>query len=319
MNDEQAIVVVGGGLAAATFVERLRDRGFDGPVTLFTEEPHPPYERPPLSKDLLLGKETDPVVHDERWYADHDVTLRLGTRVTSATFRLPGPLAVSVAGVDSMSGGRVELGLGSGWFEEEHDAYGIPFPTLGERFDRLEEQLSIITGMWATPEGDTFGFDGEHYTLRDSPALPKPTQTPPPIIVGGAGPKRTPALAARFAAEYNTPFLGLEDVVAANRRVDRACEASDRDPTTLLRSAALVVCVGTDERGFERRAAAIGREPLELREHGVAGLPDEAVETLGRFAEAGVERVYLQVLDLSDLEHLQFFAAEIMPRFRGSL
>ena len=239
-------------------------------------------------------------------------TIRLGTLVTSATFRLPGPLAVSVAEVDSMSGGRVELGLGSGWFEEEHDAYGIPFPTLGERFDRLEEQLSIITGMWATPEGDTFGFDGEHYTLRDSPALPKPTQTPPPIIVGGAGPKRTPALAARFAAEYNTPFLGLEDVVAANRRVDRACEASDRDPTTLLRSAALVVCVGTDERGFERRAAAIGREPLELREHGVAGLPDEAVETLGRFAEAGVERVYLQVLDLADLDQLDLIADEVM-------
>ena len=239
-------------------------------------------------------------------------TIRLGTLVTSATFRLPGPLAVSVAEVDSMSGGRVELGLGSGWFEEEHDAYGIPFPTLGERFDRLEEQLSIITGMWATPEGDTFGFDGEHYTLRDSPALPKPTQTPPPIIVGGAGPKRTPALAARFAAEYNTPFLGLEDVVAANRRVDRACEASDRDPTTLLRSAALVVCVGTDERGFERRAAAIGREPSELREHGVAGLPDEAVETLGRFAEAGVERVYLQVLDLADLDQLDLIADEVM-------
>lgn len=237
-------------------------------------------------------------------------TIRLGTLVTSATFRLPGPLAVSVAGVDAMSGGRVELGLGSGWFEEEHDAYGIPFPPLGERFDRLTEQLEIITGLWATPEGDTFDFSGDHYSLTDSPALPKPVQNPPPVIVGGAGPKRTPSLAARFAAEYNTPFLSLDDVVAANERVDRACEDLGRDPSTLLRSAALVVCVGANETEFERRAQAIGREPAELRENGVAGLPDAAGETLDGFVEAGIERVYLQVLDLSDLDHLDLIAAE---------
>ena len=238
-------------------------------------------------------------------------TIRLGTLVTSATFRLPGPLAVSVAQVDAMSGGRVELGLGSGWFETEHDAYGIPFPPLGERFDRLTEQLAIITGMWGTPTGDTFSFDGEHYTLRNSPALPKPTQSPPPVIVGGAGPTRTPALAARFAAEYNTPFLGLDDVVAANRRVDRACEQLGRDPASLVRSAALVVCVGGNEAELGRRAQAIGREPAELRENGVAGLPAEAAERLGRFAEAGIERVYLQVLDLSDLDHLDLIAGSL--------
>lgn len=238
-------------------------------------------------------------------------TIRLGTLVTSATFRLPGPLAVAVAQVDAMSGGRVELGLGSGWFEEEHDAYGIPFPPLGERFDRLTEQLGIITGMWATPEGDTFDFDGDHYSVTGSPALPKPTQSPPPVIVGGSGPKRTPALAARFAAEFNTPFLELDDVIAANERVDQACEEAGRDPATLVRSAALVVCVGADEAEVERRASAIGREPAELRTNGVAGLPGEAAETLGRFAEAGIERVYLQVLDLSDLEHLDLIATAL--------
>jgi F420-dependent oxidoreductase-like protein len=238
-------------------------------------------------------------------------TIRLGTLVTSATFRLPGPLAVSVAQVDAMSGGRVEFGLGSGWFETEHDAYGIPFPPLGERFDRLSEQLAIITGMWGTPVGDTFSFEGEHYTLRNSPALPKPVQSPPPIIVGGAGPTRTPALAARFAAEYNTPFLGLDDVVAANQRVDRACEQLGRDPSSLVRSAALVVCVGGNEAELGRRAQTIGREPAELRENGVAGLPAEAAERLGRFAEAGIERVYLQVLDLSDLDHLDLIAGTL--------
>ena len=126
--------------------------------------------------------------------------IRLGTLMTAATFRLPGPLAISVAQVDQMSGGRVELGIGAGWFEAEHTAYGIPFPSLGERFDRYEEQLAVITGLWGTPPGETFDFDGQHYRLSDSPALPKPVQDGGiPIIVGGAGKKRTPRLAARYA------------------------------------------------------------------------------------------------------------------------
>ena len=120
-------------------------------------------------------------------------TIRLGTLVTSATFRLPGPLAISVAQVDDMSNGRVELGLGAGWYEREHEAYGIEFPPLGERFDRLEEQLEIITGMWATPIGETFESPGGRYPVTASPALPKPVQSPVPIIIGGGGPKRTPA------------------------------------------------------------------------------------------------------------------------------
>ena len=138
-------------------------------------------------------------------------TIRLGTMVTSATFRYPGPLAISVAQVDEMSGGRVELGIGAGWFEAEHQAYAIPFPPLGERFDRLTEQLDIITGLWTTPVGETFDYSGTHYTVVDSPALPKPAQSPhPPIIIGGGGAKRTPALAAQFAAEFNIPFAPLD-------------------------------------------------------------------------------------------------------------
>lgn len=150
-------------------------------------------------------------------------TIRLGTMVTSATFRYPGPLAISVAQVDEMSGGRVELGLGAGWFEEEHLAYAIPFPPLGERFDRLTEQLQILTGMWGTPVGDTFDFAGTHYTVKDSPGLPKPVQTPhPPIIIGGQGAKRTPALAAQFASEFNIPFVPLDTLKTQFERVAAA-------------------------------------------------------------------------------------------------
>lgn len=240
-------------------------------------------------------------------------TIRLGTLVTSATFRHPGPLAVSVAQVDQMSGGRVELGLGAGWFEQEHTAYGIPFPPLGERFDRLAEQLAVVTGLWSTPSGETFSFDGAHYPVSDSPALPKPVQPGGiPVIVGGGGPKRTPALAARFATEFNMPFPPLDRYLEQRDRVRAACESIDRDPDDLTWSVALVVCVGADDAEVTRRAAAIGREPDELRENGVAGTPDEAAATLRHWIdEANVERVYLQVLDLTDLDHLDLIAAEV--------
>ena len=240
-------------------------------------------------------------------------TIRLGTLVTSATFRHPGPLAVSVAQVDQMSGGRVELGLGAGWYEQEHTAYGIPFPPLGERFDRLTEQLAVITGLWGTPEGGTFSFDGAHYPVNDSPALPKPVQPGgPPIIVGGDGPRRTPALAARYASEFNMPFPPLDRYLEQRGRVRAACEEIGRDPDELTWSVALVVCVGADDTDMARRAAAIGREPDELRENGVAGTPDEAVATLRRWVdEAGIERIYLQVLDLADLDHLDLIATTL--------
>jgi alkanesulfonate monooxygenase SsuD/methylene tetrahydromethanopterin reductase-like flavin-dependent oxidoreductase (luciferase family) len=169
-----------------------------------------------------------------------------------------------VAQADVMSGGRVELGLGAGWYDEEHRAYGIPFPPTKERFERLEEQLAIVTGLWDTPAGETFSYDGRHYTVTDSPALPKPARRPP-VIVGGSGPKTTPRLAATYADEFNLPFSPLADFVAQRERVTAACEAIGRDPATMIWSAALVVCCGDDEATFRRRAAAIDREPDEVR------------------------------------------------------
>ncbi|MGF7124842.1 LLM class F420-dependent oxidoreductase [Rhodococcus sp. AG1013] len=242
-------------------------------------------------------------------------TIRLGTLVTSATFRYPGPLAIAVAQVDAMSGGRIELGLGAGWFEEEHRAYGIPFPPLGERFDRLEESLAVITGLWETPLGQTFTHEGAHFPVTDSPALPKPVQTPrPPIVIGGMGKRRTPAMAARYADEFNLPFVSIEDTVAQFDRVREACAAVDRDPDKLVYSNALVLCCGRTEDEIARRAARIGREVDELRENGLAGTPAELVDKIGRYSEAGTQRIYLQTLDLADLDHLELVASEVMPQ-----
>jgi F420-dependent oxidoreductase-like protein len=242
-------------------------------------------------------------------------TIRLGTLVTSATFRLPGPLAISVAQVDVMSGGRVDLGLGTGWFPAEHTAYGVPFPDAAERFDRLEEQLAVITGLWRTPVGKTFSFAGDHYVLADSPALPKPTSPHgPPIIIGGHGKRRTPRLAARYAAEFNVGFSSADVVGDRFVRVREACDTVGRDPNELVYSAALTVCCGRDEAEVRRRAEAIGRDADELRESGIVGTPAECVEAIGRYASIGAERVYLQVLDLHDLDHLDLIAAEVLPQ-----
>ena len=242
--------------------------------------------------------------------------IRLGTLVTSATFRLPGPLAIAVAQVDQMSGGRVELGLGTGWFEAEHDAYGIPFPALGERFDRLAEQLEIVTGLWRTPPGERYSFTGTHYSIVDSPGLPKPVQQPrPPLIVGGKGKKRTPALAARFADEINVAFATLDEVEDRFRRVDEACAAAGRDPSELIRSVAQTTFVGRDDAEVARRAAAIGQKPEELDSLTFAGTAARVVDQIGSWRErTGISRVYLQVLDLADLDHLELIAAEVAPQ-----
>lgn len=245
-------------------------------------------------------------------------SIRLGTMVTSATFRYPGPLAISVAQVDEMSGGRVEFGIGAGWFEAEHQAYAIPFPSLRERFDRLTEQLEIITGLWTTPQDQTFDYSGDHYTVVNSPALPKPAQSPhPPIIIGGQGAKRTPALAAQYAAEFNVPFVPLETVKTQFERVAAAVSEAGRSADSMTYSAAFVLCAGRDDAEIARRAAAIGREVDELHiNSATVGTPAEVADKLGAFTEAGVQRVYLQVLDVSDLAHLEFFAAEVIPQFR---
>jgi F420-dependent oxidoreductase-like protein len=245
-------------------------------------------------------------------------TIRLGTMVTSATFRHPGPLAISVAQVDEMSGGRIDLGIGAGWFEAEHTAYAIPFPPLAERFERLTEQLEILTGLWTTKSGETFDHWGTHYSIKESPALPKPVQTPhPPIIIGGHGAKKTPALAARFATEFNVAFSSLETITTQFDRVATAVADAGRPPESMTYSACFVVCAGGDDAEVARRADTIGREVDELRTNTpLVGTPNEIVDRLGAFADAGVTRLYLQVLDLSDLDHLALFADGVVAQLR---
>ena len=242
--------------------------------------------------------------------------LRLGTLVSPITFRLPGPLAISVAEVDAMSGGRIELGLGAGWNDREHAAYGIPFPANRERFERFEEQLAIITGLWTTPLGESFSFSGSHYSLVDSPALPKPVQQPrPPIVIGGFGAKRTPRLAATYADEFNVAFSPPEGFPEIAGRVHAACEVLGRDPASLPISIANTVVCGADEAEVTRRATAIERTPDALRASGIAGTPNEVIDRIGVYREAGAETVYLQVLDLHDLDHLRLLASAVVPAF----
>jgi F420-dependent oxidoreductase-like protein len=239
-------------------------------------------------------------------------TIRLGTLVTPITFRGPGLLAVSVAQVDQMSNGRVELGIGAGWYEAEHSAYGFDFPAAPGRFDDLEDQLAIIEGMWNTPVGDTFSYTGKVHSVANSPGLPKPVQNPLPIIMGGGGPKRTPALTARYASEYNVGFRSVATFIECKQRVDAACVAIGRD-RPMRYSLAIVACTGATETDVARRAAAIGRTPEQLREDGVAGSAEEAAHTIRAYIDAGCDRIYLQILDLSDLDHIEFIANEIAP------
>lgn len=251
--------------------------------------------------------------------------IRLGTMVTSATFRHPSMTAIAAAQVDDISCGRMELGIGSGWYESEHTAYGLDFGAgFGERFDRLTEQLEIITGLWATPIDGRFDHEGQHYTLAGAPGLPKPVQhdlsgTPRvPIIIGGHGPRRTPALAARFADEFNVGFSDYDVSTAQLVRVRAACEAADRDPASLVYSVANVVCVGSDDAEVRRRAANLGREPDEVRSSPFAGTVDEVIDNIGSWAGGGVQRSYLQVLDLTDLDHIALIAAEVLPAVRDA-
>jgi F420-dependent oxidoreductase-like protein len=238
--------------------------------------------------------------------------IRLGTLVTAATFRLPGVLAIQVAQVDQMSGGRVELGIGAGWFEEEHTAYGIPFPD--NRFARLEEQLDVVTGLWATEVGKTFSYDGEHFRLTDSPALPKPAQEKPPVIIGGHGAKRTPRLAARYADEFNLPFGSVTQTQEQFGRVRAAVAEAGRAAGDLVYSNALAVCVGKDEAEVARRAAFLGREVDELKENALAGSPAEVVDKIGQYAAVGSTRLYLQAMDMTDLDHLELIASQVAPQ-----
>jgi F420-dependent oxidoreductase-like protein len=247
--------------------------------------------------------------------ARETTTLRLGTLVSPVTFRHPGPLAITVAQVDAMSDGRAELGLGAGWNDREHAAYGIPFPPTRERFDIFEEQLAIITGLWATPPGEQFSFAGEHYSLVDSPALPKPVQQPPPLVIGGAGPTRTPRLAARFASEFNVMFAPPDQYPTIVGRVHAACEQIGRDPATLPASVANTVICGADEAELTRRAERVHRTAKTARSYGIGGTPGEVVDRIGAYRDVGADTIYLQVLDMRDLDHLFLIASEVLPAF----
>jgi F420-dependent oxidoreductase-like protein len=241
--------------------------------------------------------------------------IRLGTLVSPATFRLPGPLAITVAEVDAMSGGRVELGLGAGWYEAEHRAYGIPYHDVWGRFDRFAEQLEIIDGLWRTPVGEKFSFSGAHYELTDSPALPKPVQSPrPPIIIGGLGKRRAAALVADYADEFNVPWRSLAETEGILTRLRANLADTDRNPATLAYSAGQIVCVGRDDAEVARRAGVLGQDVASLRDSGLTGTPAEVVDKIGRLAELGVSRIYLQFLDLTDLPQLELIAAEVFPQ-----
>ena len=198
-------------------------------------------------------------------------TIRLGTLMTSATFRHPGPLAITVASVDQMSGGRVELGLGAGWFEAEHTAYGIPFPGTGERFDRLEEQLAVITGLWASRRA-TSPTTARTTRSPTRPGCPSRRRPGRRCSSAARGKKRTPALAARVRRRVQPAVRRLEEGLEPRSTGSGGpARRSAATPATLRFSSALVLCVGADEAELERRAAAIGHDMAELRANGLAG------------------------------------------------
>jgi F420-dependent oxidoreductase-like protein len=268
-----------------------------------------------MSADLGLPGPTDTWI-TLAGLARETSTIRLGSLMNSVTFRPPGPLAIMVAQVDAMSGGRIELGLGAGWYEREHTSYGIPFPPRGERFDRMAEQLAVITGLWSTPDGERFSYDGKYYHLLDAPALPKPVQRPgPPIIVGGRGPKRTPELAARFADEFNMPFKTVAETATAFQRVRAAAEAYARPAgRALTLSAGVVAAIGRTDAEAQRRAAPLHVPSALPPEDPVIGSPGQLVQRLGELAEVGTTRVHLRVLDMADLDHVELIASSVLPQ-----
>jgi F420-dependent oxidoreductase-like protein len=238
--------------------------------------------------------------------------VRLGTLVTAATYRMPGLLAAIVASVDEMSGGRIELGIGTGWYEREHAAFGLPFPPMKERFDRLEEELAVITGLWLAGDED-FSFDGRYYRIDRNQSPPQVTQKPhPPIIVGGAGPKRTPAIAARFATEFNAALSTVEQARARFEVFARACEAIGRDPATVRRSGFIPVAIGSTQAEADRRAEIVGSS--RIRESMLIGPPALLADRIADLAKVGADTVYLHIFDIHDLDHIALIGAEVLSQ-----
>jgi F420-dependent oxidoreductase-like protein len=239
--------------------------------------------------------------------------VRLGTLVNASTFRLPGQLAVEVATVDQMSGGRAELGIGAAWYEREHQYFGIPFPPLGERFDRLEEQLAILTGLWRAKPGERFSFDGKFYQLQDCASIPRPAVRPK-IIVGGAGPKRTPTLAARYADEFNGA-LGL-DVRERYANFQRIChDVVGRDPAEVRLSATLPVCIGSSPDDLQRRKESLGAPGARLLAAGVVGTAGDVIAAIENLAAQGADTVYFHLYGPGDVEHIRLLGSEVVSRF----
>jgi F420-dependent oxidoreductase-like protein len=238
--------------------------------------------------------------------------VRLGTLMTASTFRRPGPLAISVATVDAMSGGRVELGIGAGWYEREHRMLGMPFPGTGERFDRLEEQLAILTGLWTTPRGESFSFEGKHYRLEECVNFPRPAQRPRPgLIIGGGGPRRTPALAARFADEFNAGMApGTAERFANFRRI---CEETGRDPATARLSTTLPVCCGVTHDEAQRRVERLGEPGARMLRMGTVGTVPEVIGKLEQLSADGADTVYFHLYDVDDLDHIHLLGSEVLP------
>ena len=269
--------------------------------------------------DHYLGIDADDLAYlpTDSWttlagLARETARIRLGTLMTAATFRRPGPLAIAVATADAMSGGRIELGIGTGWYEREHASFGLPFPPLGERFDRLEEQLIVLTGLWETPRGQRFGFAGAHYRIDGCANFPAPAQRPrPPIIIGGTGPRRTPDLAARFADEFNSGFTG--DLAGTFAGFRRACDRVGRDPADARLSATLPVCCGETRAAAARRAAALGEPGLRMLRAGVTGTPADILARLEELAAAGADTTYFHLYDPGDLDHIALLGAEVLP------
>jgi F420-dependent oxidoreductase-like protein len=268
---------------------------------------------------LKMGSATGLPAYTDAWttlagLARDTTSIRLGTMVTPTTFRPVGTFPVVVSQVDHMSQGRVEVGLGAGWYKEEHDAYGLAFPGGRERFDLLEDQLTILHGVWSSAPGSMFEHSGLTCSVRLQADSLRPAQRPhPPIIVGGGGGPRNARLAATFADEFNAPFVSLDEMKARYGSVRRACEKLGRDPASLVWSAAHVLCCGRSEEELARRAAFLGKPLDELRRNSFAGSPSEVVDKLATFAAAGTQRFYLQLMDLSDLDQVRLVAQEVMP------
>lgn len=272
---------------------------------------------------MKMGSATGLPAYTDAWttlagLARDTERIRLGTLVTPVTFRAVGSFPAIVTQVDQMSDGRVEVGLGAGWYKDEHDAYGIEFPEVSARYQLLEDQLAILHGVWSTPPSDTFSYRGRTVSVELQAGSFQTAQSPhPPIIMGGQAGPGNRRLAATYADEFNTAFVPVDVMKERHDLVRQACESAGRDPSSVVWSVALVVCCGQSEEEVARRAAAIGREVPELRRHGLAGLPEELLKTLATYAEAGAERFYLQVLDLSDLDHLHLIAEEVQPHAPG--